>query len=189
MSATAEILQEDLTSRPPVQVIDPEKQYEYVNGHVEVKEIAGVRHSRIGMRLGSRINIYVEEHNLGAIYGPDATFTIGERQRLPDISFVSAARIPPEGDPVGIWTIAPDLAIEIISPNDLIEEVEAKIHAYFAAEVRQVWLVSPQFKTVTIYDSPTQTTILTEAEELTSEGLLPGFRCLVRALFQSPIRP
>lgn len=67
------------------------------------------------------MDIFVEEHHLGAIYGTDAIFIIGERQRMPDASFVAAARIPPEGDPVGIWTIAPDLAVEIISPNDLIE--------------------------------------------------------------------
>ena len=46
---------------------------------------------------------------------------------LPDVSFVSAARIPPEGDPVGIWTIAPDLAVEIVSPNDTFEKVTDKI--------------------------------------------------------------
>jgi Uma2 family endonuclease len=85
---------------------------------------------------------------------------------------------------VGIWTIAPDLAVEIISPNDLIEEVEAKIHAYFAAGVRQVWLLSPQFKTVTIYTSPTHSIILPEDAELTCEELLPGFRCAVSVLFQ-----
>jgi Uma2 family endonuclease len=185
MSASAEQALQS-TARPETfQLIDPEKQLEWINGHAEVKEMAGARHSRIGMRLGSRMNIYVEEHNLGAVYGPDATFTIGERQRLPDISFVSAARIPPEGDPVGIWTIAPDLAVEIISPNDLIEEVEAKIHEYFAAGVQQVWLVSPQFQTVTIYDAPTIATILQAGDELTSPALLPGFRCPVAALFQA----
>ena len=187
MTATAEHALQSMAAPPPFELIDPEKQLEWVNGHAEVKEMAGARHSRIGMRLGSRMNIHVEEHNLGAVYGPDATFMIGQRQRLPDVSFVSAARIPPEGDPVGIWTIAPDLAVEIISPNDLIEEVEAKIHAYFAAGVQQVWLVSPQFQTLTIYDSPTKSTILQEGDELTSPELLPGFRCPVAVLFQPAV--
>lgn len=105
---------------------------------------------------------------------------------MPDVSFVAAAHIPPEGDPVGIWTIAPDLAVEIISPNDLIEEVEAKIREYFAAGVQQVWLVSPQFQMVTIYEAPTKATILQVGDELTSPALLPGFRCPV-ALFQAPV--
>ena len=187
MTATAEHALQPEAAPRPFELIDPEKQLEWVNGHAEVKEMAGARHSRIGMRLGSRMNIHVEEHNLGAVYGPDATFMIGQRQRLPDVSFVSAARIPPEGDPVGIWTIAPDLAVEIISPNDLIEEVEAKIHAYFAAGVQQVWLVSPQFQTVTIYDSPTKSTILQAGDELASPALLPEFRCPVATLFQPAV--
>ena len=98
---------------------------------------------------------------------------------------------------MGVWTIAPDLAVEIVSPNDLaqrsgptiwpndlIEEVEAKIHAYFAAGVQQVWLVAPQFQTVTICASPLMLTLLQAGDELTSPELLPGFRCPVAALFQ-----
>lgn len=186
MTATAELALQPVISPQTFQLIDPEKQLEWVNGHAEVKEMAGARHSRIGLKLAAKVLNHVEEQNLGAVYGPDATFIIGVRQRLPDVSFVSAARIPPEGDPVGIWTIAPDLAVEIISPNDLIEEVEAKIHDYFAAGVQQVWQVSPQFQTVTIYDSPTKATILQAGDELTSPALLPGFRCAVAALFQAP---
>lgn len=183
MTATAELTSPEVATPPPFALIDPEKQLEWVNGHAEVKEMAGARHSRIGTQLITEIGIYLKVNRVGALYGPDATFMIGSRQRLPDVSFVSAARIPPEGDPIGIWTIAPDLAVEIISPNDLIEEVEAKIHAYFAASVQQVWLVSPQFQTITIYDSPTKSTILQAGDELTSP-LLPGFRCPVSTLFQ-----
>ncbi|NOT61495.1 MAG: Uma2 family endonuclease [Acidobacteria bacterium] len=168
----------------PFTLIDPEKQLEWVNGHAEVKEMAGARHSRIGVKLSARLDTFVEEHHLGAVYGPDATFTIGPRERIPDVSFVTAARIPPEGDPIGPWKIAPDLAVEIVSPNDLIEEVETKIREYFAAGVQQVWLVSPQLQTVSIYDALTKVTILQAGDELTSPALLPGFRCPVAALFQ-----
>ncbi len=188
MTATAELVLQPVVAPPLFQLIDPEKQLEWVNGHAEVKEMAGARHSRIGTRLIIKLGVYLEANPIGEIYGPDATFTIGTRQRFPDVSFVSAARIPPEGDPVGIWTIAPDLAVEITSPNDLIEEVEAKIHAYFAAGVQQVWLVSPQFQTVTVFEAPTKATILSADDELTSPTLLPGFRCAVAALFQPAVR-
>lgn len=187
MTATAELAKAPMILSSLFELIDPEKQLEWVNGHAEVKEMAGARHGRIGLKLAAKMLTHVEEQNLGAVYGPDTTFTIGTRQRFPDVSFVSAAHIPPEGDPVGIWTIAPDLAVEITSPNDLIEEVEAKIHAYFAAGVQQVWQVSPQFQTVTIYDAPTKSTILSADDELTSPTLLPGFRCVVAALFQAPV--
>jgi Uma2 family endonuclease len=82
--------------------------------------------------------------------------------------------------------MAPDLAVEIISPNDLYERVISKVEEYLAAGVRQVWLISPEHKTVTIYSSPTHTTILTEADDLVSDELLPGFRCRIADLFRSP---
>jgi Uma2 family endonuclease len=132
---------------------------------------------------------HVEAHQLGAVYGPDTTFQIGQNERIPDVAFVSAARLPEGGEPEGIWPMPPDLAVEIISPNDLYERVISKIEEYFGGGVRQVWLISPEHQTVTIYHSPTSTTILTEADELVSEELLPGFRCRVAELFRSPSRP
>ena len=59
---------------------------------------------------------------------------------------------------------------------------------YFAAGVRQVWVISPQYKTVTMYQSPTQVRILTAEDELIGDEMLPGFRCRLRELFQTPTR-
>jgi Uma2 family endonuclease len=134
------------------------------------------------VRLGS----HVEAHQLGGVYGPDATYRIGENQRIPDVAFVAATRFPVEGEPEGIWPMAPDLAVEIISPNDLYERVISKVEEYLAGGVRQVWLISPEHKSVTIYHAPTHTTILTEADDLVSEELLPGFRCRIADLFRAP---
>ncbi len=187
MTATAEKALQPVIAPGSFKLIDPEKQLEWVNGHAEVKEMAGARHSRIGIRLITKLGVYLEDNPVGEIYGPDASFTIGGRERIPDVAFVAAVRIPPEGDPVGIWPIAPDLAVEIVSPNDILEKVTEKIHEYFAAGVQQVWLVSPQFEMVTIYDSPVKSTTLQAGDELTSPALLPGFRCPVAALFQPAI--
>jgi Uma2 family endonuclease len=165
---------------------NPDKEYEVVDGQLEEKVMGGARHSGVGARLIVRLGLHVEANQLGGVYGPDATFKIGRNDRLPDVSFVSADRIPPEGEPEGIWEIAPDLAVEIISPNDLYEKVTSKVLEYLAAGVQQVWLISPEHRTLTIYFSPTQTQILTEADELVCEDLLPGFRCLIRDLFRNP---
>ncbi len=169
-------------------VLDPEKEYEIVNGQPEEKEMAGARHSRISTRLIGRLQPFVEAHGLGEVYGPDATFRIGRNQRLPDVSFVAAARIPEQGDPEGIWEIAPDLAVEVVSPNDVWEKVHGKVLEYFTAGVQQVWLISPEYKNVFVFDSPNQTKILGENDELVSEILLPGFRCAIRELFKPPQR-
>jgi len=71
-----------------------------------------------------------------------------------------------DGEPEGIWPMPPDLAVEIISPYDLYEKVISKVEEYLAGGVRQVWLISPKHKTITIYASPTHTTILTEDEDI-----------------------
>ena len=57
--------------------LDPEKSYEIVDGQPEEKEMAGARHGRVVMRLGARLEMHVEQHQLGGIYGPDTTFQIG----------------------------------------------------------------------------------------------------------------
>jgi Uma2 family endonuclease len=149
--------------------------------------MGGARQSGVGARLIVRLGSYVEAHQLGGIYGPDTTFQIGENQRIPDVAFVAASRFPVEGEPESIWPMPPELAVEIISPNDLYERVISKVEEYFASGVRQVWLISLEHKTITIYSSPTHTTILTEADDLVSKELLPGFRCRVADLFRSPV--
>jgi len=169
-------------------VLNPEKEYEIVAGQPEEKAMGGARHGGIGARLLIRLGSYVEAQRLGGVYGPDTSFQIGPNERLPDIAFVAADRIPPEGEPQGMWPFAPDLAVEILSPTDLHEKVSGKIREYFTAGVRQVWLISPEYKTVTIYQSPTEVRMLTEEVELSSDEILPGFRCRLRELFQSPTR-
>lgn len=150
--------------------------------------MAGARHGGVTARLIGELWIYLKQNKIGSVYTPDTTFQIGDYERLPDISFVAAERIPEDGEPQGMWLLAPDLAVEVVSPNDLYSRVQTKLHDYFAAGVREVWLVEPEFKTVTIYLSPTCNTILTEDEELTS-AVLPGFRCDLREIFSTPAKP
>ncbi|MEK7833212.1 MAG: Uma2 family endonuclease [Acidobacteriota bacterium] len=164
-------------------VLDPEFEYEIVNGKPEVKEMASMKHGGTIIRLAIRLGAYVETNELGGVYSPDTTFQIGQNQRLPDLAFVSNERMPEEGEVDGVAPMAPDLAIEVISPNDVLEKVTSKIEDYFTAGVLQVWLVSLRSRTVSIYDSPTKVTILTEHEDLTSESILPGFRCRIGEIF------
>jgi Uma2 family endonuclease len=107
-------------------------------------------------------------------------------RRRPDVAFVSTERwpldrlIPEEGD----WEVIPDLAVEVSSPNDRLDQVLAKMNEYFAYGVRQVWLVVPTRQYVLIFDSPTHVRILTAADELDGGTLLPGFRLPLVQLFQ-----
>jgi Uma2 family endonuclease len=108
----------------------------------------GARHSGICGRLIVKLGIYLTANQLGELY-PEGSFQIGANERISDLAFVSAARIPPEGEPDTRWPMPPDLTVEVISPNDLYEKVYAKVREYLAAGVKQVWLVSPEHHTVT----------------------------------------
>lgn len=171
-----------------ISVPDSDKEYEFINGQWEAKEMAGARHGGVMMRLGIRIGNYLEAGDFGGIYGPDTTFTIGAQPRLPDIAVVLAENMPSEGEPEGPWPIAPDLAVEVVSPNDVYDKVQGKLWDYFDAGVKQVWIVAPEHRTVTVYRSPVDPVVFAEDCELVSEDLLPGFRCKLSEIFKSPAR-
>jgi len=166
--------------------LDPDKLYEIVDGQPEEKEMPGARHSGICARLAIELGVYLKANQLGGLY-VEGSFQIGRNERIPDLAFVPAARIPPEGEPDTKWPMPPELAVEVISPNDLYEKVYAKVMEYLAAGVKQVWLVSPEHHTVTIYRSATHITAFPGDGELVSEDVFPGFRCPLHEIFTSPV--
>jgi Uma2 family endonuclease len=163
----------------------PERSYELVDGEWKEKEMPGGMHGLVSSRLDRRIGAFAEEHNLGETY-VETSFQIGGNERIPDVAYVSVARTPAENVPRGKWPVPPDIAIEVISPNDLYPEVQKKMEEYLAAGVHQVWHVEPERRTITIYRSPTNIIAFPEDSELTCEDLLPGFRCALRDVFKAP---
>lgn len=167
-------------------VLDPDKLYEIVDGQPEEKAMPGARHGGVCALLAMELGVYLKTNQLGRLY-VETNFQIGRNERIPDLAFVSAARIPPEGEPESKWPIPPDLAVEVISPNDLYEKVYAKTREYLTAGVQQVWLVSPEHHMVTIYRSATNITAFQGDCALVSEDVFPGFLCPLREIFTSPV--
>ena len=99
----------------------------------------------------------------------------------PDVSFYSIERLPDR--PKGYFEIAPDLAVEVLSPSDSRSVVRAKIKHYIDAQVKLVWLVDPEAKTVTVYPGQLIGTELDETAMLDGGDVLPGFSCYVHDLF------
>jgi Uma2 family endonuclease len=166
--------------------LDPERNYEIVNGVPEEKEMPGARHSGICGRLMIGLATYLKTNPVGVLY-PEASFKIGENERIPDLAYISLERIPPEGEPETKWLIPPDLAIEIISPTDFYERVHAKALEYLQAGVKQVWIVSPENQTITVYRSAVNITAFPPESTLVSEDLLPGFHCPLNEIFRGPV--
>jgi Uma2 family endonuclease len=102
--------------------------------------------------------------------------------RAPDIAFVTAARLS-EPVPQGYFSGPPDLAVEVVSPHDRVSEVEEKVQDWLDAGCREVWVVSPRFRRITVYRSPTDIRVLTAGDVLESAELLPGFSCRVGEVF------
>lgn len=169
-----------LTSEEPL--------YEVVYGQrVELLPMS-IYSIRIASRLQERMGPFAEEHRHGTVVTEAVFILDAERdlRRRPDVAFVSADRwpldreLPEEGE----WEVIPDLAVEVLSPNDLFLAVLAKLQEYFEVGVRQAWVVIPSARQVWVFDSPTQVRILTDADELDGGPLLSGFRLQVGSLFQ-----
>lgn len=118
--------------------------------------------------------------------GAETGFTLRRNPdtvRGADIAFVAASRIPASGRPVSFWSGAPDLAVEVLSPSDKIEEAEEKVDDYLSAGCRMVWVANPRRRTVTIYRPDAPPAIVGDTQELEGQDLVPGFRCNVAEVF------
>ena len=100
----------------------------------------------------------------------------------PDVAYVAASRVP-EDETKG-FPIPPDLAVEVISPSDILWNVYEKALAYLDAGTRTVWLIEPVARTVTVFRSITDIKTLTQNDILTGEDVVEGFSCPVLQLFE-----
>lgn len=163
--------------------------YELVDGHL-VERNMGFRSSYIGANLCQLIGSYCRANDLGWFVGSDCGYQCfpddPNRVRKPDVSFIRRGRLSRDSAPEGHVRIAPDLAVEVLSPNDLDYETDRKVEEYLRAGVRLVWVVSPESRTVLVYRGDGTITGLRESDELSGEDTLPGFRCRVSDLFTTP---
>jgi Uma2 family endonuclease len=164
--------------------------YELVNGEL-VERKTGWKSSRIGASVICLLSVHCDAHGLGWVAGADASYQCfpdaPNKVRKPDASFICLERMPADEKPEGHCRIAPDLAVEVISPNDLYYEVEDKVEEYLNAGVRLVWVVNPPKHTVRVYRADGTDTKLREVDELTGEEVVRGFRCRVSELFAVPV--
>jgi Uma2 family endonuclease len=162
------------------------KKYELVDGHL-VERHMSVLSNWVGGRLLFELTMFLESHQLGWAWPagqgyvcfPDST----RKMRMPDVSFVRKSRLPEGLTSDGYIYIPPDLAVEVVSPNDLAYDVESKVVEYLDANVALVWVIDPEARTVRIYRRDGSISWLREHGELSGEDVLPGFQCRVAAIF------
>lgn len=157
--------------------------YELVDGEILVSP-AGMRHSEIALRIGALIWEFLRTHPVGRVYSENVGIQFPSGNvRSPDVTFVRNEKLPDGQSPDTYGKVIPDLAVEVLSPNDRMREVGRKIGEFFENGVPLVWLVDPAQQTVTIYRSLSNAEQRTVNDTIDAEPVLPGFSVPVRLFF------
>jgi Uma2 family endonuclease len=163
--------------------------YELVDGEL-VERNMGFESSFVGGILFRLLANHCAANGLGMVLPADASYQCfpdaPNKVRKPDVSFIASGRLPAGVLPRGHCRIAPDLAAEVVSPNDAFSEVETKVSEYLAAGVRLVWVIDPPTRVVLVYRPGGTGARLHNGDELSGEDVVSGFHCLIAELFPSP---
>lgn len=160
------------------------RKYELVDGAIQVSP-AGSRHGAVCVELLMRLAAFVKEEQLGRVFDSSTGFRLpGGNVRSPDVSFVARGRFENEALPEGFSPIPPDLAVEVLSPEDRRRDVLDKVGEYLDAGVTLVWLLDPATQRATVYRSSSDVRTLEPNDALDGENVVPGFHCRVGDLFE-----
>lgn len=160
--------------------------YELVRGELQMMSPTGDEHGVVTAELTARLVSFVKQHALGAVVSGEPGFHLEhdpDTVLAPDIAFIERKRFDAAGLTGKFWQGPPDLAVEVKSPGDRAREVAAKAQSWLAHGVRQVWVVDPQNRTVTVYHRDGRIVALSEADTLEGGDVVPGFACPIRKLF------
>lgn len=159
---------------------------ELICGRLFEMEPPGAEHGYVAMRIGSLLMRHVEARNLGLVFASEVGFKLAsdpDTVRAPDVAFIAKARVDETGIPRGYWPGAPDLAVEVVSPNDRHSKVEGKALHWLSAGSRAVAVVDPPRRTATVYRAPHDIRVLHADEHLDLGDVVAGWSPLVGAFF------
>lgn len=161
--------------------------FELVNGRLVERNMSKWS-SYVAGTMYYRLRGHSEAHGLGWVYPEGTSYQCfpdsPNKVRRPDVSLIRLERMSPdEAMSEGHLRLAPDLAVEVISPNDLAYEIDEKVDEYEAAGVPLIWVVNPETKAIRVHRADGTVTVLREKDELDGEDVVPGFRCPVAELF------
>ncbi|NJL00283.1 MAG: Uma2 family endonuclease [Spirulinaceae cyanobacterium SM2_1_0] len=162
--------------------------YEIVAGELIDMGNSGALHGYVCSLLLTALTSDVLPRKLGVVLDSSTAFTMKNgNRRSPDISFFAKERLQGITElPTRFLEGAPDLAVEVLSPGNTIEELDQKIAEYFANQARLVWIVSPTQRYVLVYRSSQEPDrLLKSTDFLAGEAVIPDFRFPVAELFQS----
>ncbi len=158
---------------------------ELIDG-VLVEKAMGDRESLLAMYIGGLFRNHVEPGDLGVVLGADGVLRLGGGQlRAPDVSFIPWSAFPggepPEDE--AYWSVAPALAVEVLSPGNTTAEIDRKLRELFAAGCRLAWVIDPATKSAKVYTSAKRFKDLDSSGVLDGGKVLPGFTLPLADLF------
>ena len=182
MSAIAQqvLTAEELWSLPVT-----ETRRELVRGEVVEAMPPGGRHGAIAVILAMLLRIWTQK-SVGGYVGVEAGYILHRNPdtvRGPDVSYIRADRVPVSGIPEGFWTIAPDLAVEIVSPSETADEVREKVRDFLQGGTPLVWIVYPRTQEVVVHTADGLARTYSGEDVLEFPDVLPTFSCNVGELF------
>jgi Uma2 family endonuclease len=161
--------------------------FELVNGELIDMGNSGAKHGYVAVLLSAALFNCVSTQKLGAMFDSSTAFKMKNgNKRSPDISFVAKERLQGLDDlPDGFLDGAPDLAVEILSPGNTVDEIHNKLVEYFENGTRLAWVVHPQEHYILVYRSGQQPECLLKSiDTLDGEDIVPSFTLPVAELFQ-----
>lgn len=157
---------------------------ELVRGEVRDEMPSGV-HGIIALKIGAKLLSWLESGHEGYAW-VEVAFLLARNPdlaRLPDVCYVGPGKLE-SGIPEKYWEIAPDLAIEVISPSETWDEVQQKVEEYLVAGTQMVWTVHSRTQRVVVYTPDSVARTYKAEDGLEFPQLLPGFSCKVGEFFQ-----
>jgi Uma2 family endonuclease len=163
--------------------------FEIVDGHLVEVNVSNLS-SEVGAHISALLYMHCHQNQLGRVFNSEQYYRCfaddASKSRKPDASFVSKQRLPADWESLGFLSVPPDLAVEVLSPNDLAYEVDGKIEEYLSADVKLVWEINPIERLVTVHRLDGTVQKLHENDVLSGENVLTGFKCRVGDLL--PLR-
>ena len=180
--------QQLMTAEELAQLPDDGQRHELIEGVLITMAPSGGEHGELASEANGLLWQHVRIHGLGRTFGAETGFILARDPDIvlaPDAAFVSWARAEAIGRVRGYLPVAPDLAVEIISPNDLYTEVREKVAIWLEHGTRMVVVMNPRHREITVYRTLTEVRHLTVEDTLDGEDVVPGWRVAVRELFAS----
>jgi Uma2 family endonuclease len=160
-------------------------QQELVDGILYEMEPPGAEHGFVAAMIARLLMRHVDDA-VGIVFASEVGFHLAsdpDTVRAPDVAFVARERIPQSGIPTGYWPGPPDLAVEVVSPNDRRSQVEGKALDWLAAGTRAVLVLDPPLRTATVYRARDDIRVLTDDEQLDLGDVVAGWSARVADLF------